>query len=57
MTLSQLQETIERYFAAGPSAVGDPSAMTAFVALRAAIESGEVRAASPDPASATGWRP
>jgi len=30
--------------------------MTAFVALRAAIESGEVRAASPDPASATGWR-
>jgi 2,3,4,5-tetrahydropyridine-2-carboxylate N-succinyltransferase len=56
MTLSQLQETIERYFAAGPSAVGDPSAMTAFVALRAAIESGEVRAASPDPASATGWR-
>jgi 2,3,4,5-tetrahydropyridine-2-carboxylate N-succinyltransferase len=56
MTLSQLQETIERYFAAGPSAVGDPSAMTAFVALRAAIESGEVRAASPDPASAPGWR-
>jgi 2,3,4,5-tetrahydropyridine-2-carboxylate N-succinyltransferase len=56
MTLSQLQETIERYFAAGPSAVGDPSAMTAFVALRAAIESGEVRAASPDPASPTGWR-
>ena len=56
MTLSQLQETIERYFAAGPSAVGAPSAMTAFVALRAAIESGEVRAASPDPASATGWR-
>jgi 2,3,4,5-tetrahydropyridine-2-carboxylate N-succinyltransferase len=30
--------------------------MTAFLALRSAIESGEVRAASPDAASPTGWR-
>jgi 2,3,4,5-tetrahydropyridine-2-carboxylate N-succinyltransferase len=56
MTLSQLQTTIERHFAAGPSAIGNPSAMTAFLALRAALESGELRAASPDPASPTGWR-
>jgi 2,3,4,5-tetrahydropyridine-2-carboxylate N-succinyltransferase len=56
MTLIQLQKTIERHFAAGPSATGDPSAMTAFLSLRAVLESGEVRAASPDAASPTGWR-
>ena len=36
--------------------LGDPDAMAAFLALRRAIESGEVRAASPDAASPTGWR-
>ena len=46
---------IERHFSAGPAAIGDPSAMTAFLTVRAAIESGEVRAASPDPGSPTGW--
>jgi len=56
MNLSQLQTAIERHFTAGPSAIGDPSAMAAFLSLRAALESGEVRAASPDPASPTGWR-
>jgi 2,3,4,5-tetrahydropyridine-2-carboxylate N-succinyltransferase len=60
MTISfstaQLQKIIERHFAAGPAAIGDESAMTAFLALRAAIENGEVRAASPDAGSATGWR-
>ncbi|MGA3263744.1 MAG: 2,3,4,5-tetrahydropyridine-2,6-dicarboxylate N-succinyltransferase [Terracidiphilus sp.] len=56
MTLSQLQQAIERHFAAGPSAIGDPSAMTAFLSLRSGLESGELRAASPDPASPTGWR-
>jgi len=56
MILNQLQEAIERHFAAGPSSIGDPSSMTAFLALRAALETGEVRAASPDPASPTGWR-
>ena len=54
--MTQLQETIERYFAAGPAAAADPAAMTAFLTLRAALERGEVRAASPDPGSATGWR-
>jgi 2,3,4,5-tetrahydropyridine-2-carboxylate N-succinyltransferase len=55
-TTTQLQKIIERHFAAGPAAIGDESAMTAFLALRAAIENGEARAASPDPGSATGWR-
>jgi len=48
MDLNLLQETIERHFAAGPAAVGDPAAMTAFLTLRAAIEQGAARAASPD---------
>jgi 2,3,4,5-tetrahydropyridine-2-carboxylate N-succinyltransferase len=56
MSLVQLQKTIERHFAAGSAAIGDPSAMEAFLSLRAALESGEVRAASPDAASPTGWR-
>jgi 2,3,4,5-tetrahydropyridine-2,6-dicarboxylate N-succinyltransferase len=56
MTISELKELIERYFAAGPAAVGDAAAMEAFVQLREAIERGEVRAAEPDPAAPTGWR-
>jgi 2,3,4,5-tetrahydropyridine-2-carboxylate N-succinyltransferase len=56
MTIAQLQESIEHHFAAGPAAISNSSAMTAFLALRAAIEAGEVRAASPDAASPSGWR-
>ena len=56
MTLSQLQSAIERHFAAGPGAIGDEAAMTTFLALRAALESGEARAASPDAGAPTGWR-
>jgi 2,3,4,5-tetrahydropyridine-2-carboxylate N-succinyltransferase len=56
MTISPLQETIERLFAAGPAATEDPTAMEAFLALRTALETGEVRSASPNPASPTGWR-
>ena len=51
-----LEKTIERYFGAGKAAVGDPGAMKAFLALRAALEGGELRAAEPDPASPSGWR-
>jgi 2,3,4,5-tetrahydropyridine-2-carboxylate N-succinyltransferase len=51
-----LQASIERHFAAGPAAIADPAAMTAFLALRSAIESGQLRSASPDAASPTGWR-
>jgi len=56
MILSQLEKTIERHFDAGAAAIGNPSAMTAFLELRQSLERGEARAASPDPASATGWR-
>ncbi|MGA2807418.1 MAG: 2,3,4,5-tetrahydropyridine-2,6-dicarboxylate N-succinyltransferase [Terracidiphilus sp.] len=56
MDIIGLQKTIERYFAAGSGAVGDDAAMTAFLVLRAALESGEVRAASPDADSPSGWR-
>jgi 2,3,4,5-tetrahydropyridine-2-carboxylate N-succinyltransferase len=56
MSLSQLQAAIERHFAAGPAAIGDPSALAAFLSLRANLESGQLRSASPDPASPTGWR-
>ena len=51
-----LQQTIERYFAAGESAIGDADAMAAFLALRDALEAGTIRAAQPDAASPTGWR-
>ncbi len=52
MTSTQLQNAIERHFADGPNAIGDPTAMSAFLLLRAALESGEIRAASPDADSA-----
>ena len=55
MNLSQLQQSIEQHFSAGPSAIGNESAKEAFLTLRAALESGEVRAASPSPESSTGW--
>jgi len=56
MNLTQLQQDTERHFAAGAAAASDPSAMTAFLALRTALESGAVRAAEPDAATRTGWR-
>jgi 2,3,4,5-tetrahydropyridine-2,6-dicarboxylate N-succinyltransferase len=56
MTISQLQEEIERHFAAGAAAASDPAAMSAFIVLRAAVELGEVCAAEPDASAPTGWR-
>ena len=55
-SLPELQSTIERLFNAGAEAQNDPSAMTAFLALREALEKGEVRSASQDAGSPTGWR-
>jgi len=55
-SLPELQTTIERLFKAGAEAQNDPAAMTAFLALREALEKGEVRSASPDASSPTGWR-
>ncbi len=56
MTTLDLQPAIERHFAAGAAAAGDPAAMEAFLTLRSAIERGEIRAAEPDAISAVGWR-
>jgi 2,3,4,5-tetrahydropyridine-2,6-dicarboxylate N-succinyltransferase len=56
MQTTQLQQSIERYFAAGPAAIGDASAMETFLSLRAALEAGDIRSASPDPDSPIGWR-
>ncbi len=50
-----LQSTIEALAAAGAGA-DKAQARVAFDELKAALESGEVRAAEPDPASPTGWR-
>ncbi len=56
MNLDQLKREIERQFAAGAAAIGDAAAMEAFLALRAALEAGQVRAAWPDPAAPSAWR-
>jgi 2,3,4,5-tetrahydropyridine-2-carboxylate N-succinyltransferase len=56
MNIIQLQKTIELYFAAGSAVSGDESAMAGFLELRTALETGEVRAASPDADSPSGWR-
>jgi 2,3,4,5-tetrahydropyridine-2-carboxylate N-succinyltransferase len=56
MNISQLKKLIERYFASGPAAVGDSSAMDVFVEFRGALERGEARAASPDASAPTGWQ-
>jgi 2,3,4,5-tetrahydropyridine-2,6-dicarboxylate N-succinyltransferase len=53
MHSEKLQKALEAGSAAAP---GDPAAMEAFLELREALERGEVRAASPDAGSATGWR-
>jgi len=56
MNLGQLEQQITQHFATGPAAVKDSAAMTAFLALRSALEAGTVRAAEPDAASPSGWR-
>ena len=52
----QLERRIETAFAAGAAAVGDAQAEAAFLELRAALETGTLRSASPDAASRIGWR-
>jgi len=56
MDLAQLQQEIERHFSAGTAAANDPAALRSFLELREALERGEIRSASPDAASQTGWR-
>jgi 2,3,4,5-tetrahydropyridine-2-carboxylate N-succinyltransferase len=52
---SGLPELIERLAAAGPEAPRD-EARKAFATLRELLSDGVVRAAEPDPASASGWK-
>lgn len=52
----KLQRTIEHWFSAGPQAIGNPEAMTAFQQLRDALEAGTLRSAEPDTSQPTGWR-
>jgi 2,3,4,5-tetrahydropyridine-2-carboxylate N-succinyltransferase len=56
MDPNQLEQAIERHFSAGASAINDPAAMESFLALRKALENGELRSASPDRSAPTGWR-
>jgi len=56
MTTEELQKAVEVHFAAGSAAVGDPAAMAVFLELRAALERGDVRSASPDASTPIGWR-
>ncbi|HEV2272554.1 MAG TPA: 2,3,4,5-tetrahydropyridine-2,6-dicarboxylate N-succinyltransferase [Acidobacteriaceae bacterium] len=53
---SPLAGKIERYFAAGAGAVGDPGAMDAFLELRSALSEGRVRSAERDTDAPLGWR-
>ncbi len=56
MTLAELQKSIDYHVAAGPAAVGDPCALDAFLEFRCALETGQIRPASPDVKTPTGWR-
>ncbi len=55
-TQHPLQHTIEQFFALGPEVAGDPDALAAFLQLRDALETGNLRSAEPDSAAPTGWR-
>ena len=56
MNPTQLQSLVERYFASGADAIGDPTALDLFLEFRSALEHGQIRAASPDTTSPTGWK-
>src|SRR4051812_12017800 len=54
--MGSLEERIEHWFAQGGAAVGNGEAESAFLELRKALETGEVRAAEPDGSVSLGWR-
>jgi 2,3,4,5-tetrahydropyridine-2-carboxylate N-succinyltransferase len=56
MDPNHLEQAIERHFSAGAATINDPAAMESFLALREALERGQLRSASPDPSAPTGWR-
>lgn len=53
---SQLEQSIESFFAQGAAAIGNAAAEAAFYQLRDALEAGELRSAEPDASTALGWR-
>jgi 2,3,4,5-tetrahydropyridine-2-carboxylate N-succinyltransferase len=55
-SLKSLEQSIEKFFAEGPDAIGNKDALAAFHQLRDALEEGTLRSASPDEAAPTGWR-
>lgn len=55
-TTSSLEQSIEKFFALGPAAIGNSDAMAAFQELREGLETGLYRSAEPDAEAPTGWR-
>jgi 2,3,4,5-tetrahydropyridine-2-carboxylate N-succinyltransferase len=53
---SQLEQSIESFFAQGAAAIGNKDALAAFHGLRDALEAGDLRSAEPDSTTPLGWR-
>jgi 2,3,4,5-tetrahydropyridine-2-carboxylate N-succinyltransferase len=51
-----LEQSIEKFFAAGADAIGNREALDAFHQLRDQLEAGTLRSAEPDATSPIGWR-
>jgi 2,3,4,5-tetrahydropyridine-2-carboxylate N-succinyltransferase len=56
MNFTTLEQSIEKFFAEGASAIGNATALSTFLELRDALEDGTLRSAEPDAAQPTGWR-
>lgn len=52
----KLQHHIDHWFSLGSEAIGNSDALSAFLTLRHALESGAIRSAEPDASQPTGWR-
>ncbi len=55
-SFTSLEQSIEKFFAEGPVAIGNADAHTSFRLLRDALEEGTLRSAEPDETNPTGWR-
>lgn len=55
-SFNSLEQSIEHWFAQGPTAIGNAEALDAFRQLRDALETGTLRSAEPDATAPTGWR-
>jgi len=54
-SFTSLEQSIEKFFAEGPVAIGNADALAAFHQLRDALEAGTLRSTSPDENAPTGW--